>query len=132
MRPLALHQRVRRLDPAEDLELRDPLVALGELGGAAEVPPRHHIREGVVVDGLVVLVGPDDPVQVRVPGAVPADPRLPVPGGLDEQVEEVLGVLLGVVDLASTRPHPLLGDATDGLLELDQLQRKLEVHGSEA
>ena len=51
----------------------------------AQVPPRHHVREGVVVDRLVVLVGPDDAVDVAR-RAVEADPRSPVPRRLEQQL----------------------------------------------
>ena len=47
-----------------------------------EVPPRHRVREGVVIDVLVILVRPDDAVDVSVTVAIDTDPRGPVAGCL--------------------------------------------------
>ncbi len=44
----------------------------GGVGRDPQVPAREHVRVGVVVDGLVVLVGPDDSQDVR--GPVRPDP----------------------------------------------------------
>ncbi len=69
-------------------------------------------------------------------------PRMPAPGpaelggqaqaeqvGVAEGVEDVLGVLPGRVDLPGPGLDPVLGQATDGLLEGGELGREVEVHG---
>src|SRR6478735_2874267 len=52
----------------------------------------------------------------------------PGEAGLYEEVEEILRVLLGHVDLAGPGLDLVLGDPTDGGLELLELRRKIEIH----
>src|SRR5205085_8464977 len=48
--------------------------------------------------------------------------------GVDEELEQVLGVLLGHVDLTGPGRHLVLGDPADGGLELLELRRQIEIH----
>ena len=41
-----------------------------EVGAVSEVPPRHHVGIGIVVDSYVVLIGPHDPVNMTAPADV--------------------------------------------------------------
>ncbi len=61
---VAVDQGVGEPDPAPSLAVVVPPVRADGLGRAPQVPPRHDVGEGVVVHGLVVLVGSDDPVDV--------------------------------------------------------------------
>ena len=54
----------------------------------------------------------------------------PGQAGLDEELEEVLGILLGEVDLPRPGRNSLLGELAHGGLELRQLGRQVEVHGA--
>ena len=58
---VAVDKRVGDRQPARSLCIVD----LVERRGLAEVPAREHVRERVVVDGLVILVRTDHPVDVR-------------------------------------------------------------------
>ena len=64
LRVVAVNERTCELEPHLSFRVRDETDR--NLGRAAEIPTRHDIREGVVVHGLVVLVRPDDAVDVRV------------------------------------------------------------------
>ena len=57
-----------------------------EGGGVEQVPARHGVRERVVVDVLVVLVGADHPVDMRGPLGVDAYPRRPIACRLTQQL----------------------------------------------
>ena len=57
--------------------------------GRAQVPTRHDVREGVVVDELVVLVGSDDATEVRAPVRVTLEPRRPETSALDEDPQAI-------------------------------------------
>ena len=63
----AVDERVGELAPASRSRRLDGAVvhAARPRRGAAQVPARHHVRERVVVDRLVVLVGTDHAVDVR-------------------------------------------------------------------
>ena len=52
----------------------------------AQVEAGHDVRVGVVVDDLVVLIGPHHPEEVAVALGVGADATCPVAGGLDDEV----------------------------------------------
>ena len=68
---VAVYQGVGERAPCECFVARD-VVGAGRggdrVGGAPQVPARHHVREGVVVDRFVVLVGPDHAVDVCAVG----------------------------------------------------------------
>ena len=70
-------------------------------------------------------------VRPRIPAPEPpysSGMHRPGEAGVDEQVEEVLGVLVGVVDLAGPGRDLLLGELADGGLELGELGREVELH----
>src|SRR4029453_4495952 len=87
---------------------------------ALEVPASDHVREGVVVNGLVVFIRADHPIDVRTTVAVVACAGHPVAGGLDEEWPPGLfrqGGVASPVDVARRRPGDV-GD--DVLLELSR------------
>ncbi len=79
-----------------------------------------HERGGVRVLGHFF----DGQRQTEDPGAGPSEvlgDAQPGEAGVDEEVEEVQGVLVGVVDLAGARRDALLGELADGGLQLREL-----------
>lgn len=80
----AVDDATGEITPARRLIDRDA-GALGDVGGRPEVPPRHDVGVGVVVDVRVVLVGTDHAVDVRPTIVVDVAARGPVARGLHEQ-----------------------------------------------
>ncbi len=64
-----------------------PRMALGGVGGGAQVPLRHQVRVDVVVGDRAVLVGAGDAVDPEAPVGVVVAERAPQPRRLDEQLE---------------------------------------------
>ena len=96
-----------------------PLLTLGlsaaEVRRLAQVPAGHHVREGVVVDGLVVFVRSDHPVQVGPAVGPEASGRGPVARRLEDQVAAGAcgeGVVASPFQVAGSRP----GDVGDDVL----------------
>ena len=65
---VAVDERVGQRAPA-DRSLGSVVRRRRARAARAQVPARHHVRERVVVDRLVVLVGPDHAVDVRAAAA---------------------------------------------------------------
>ena len=125
-----VHELVRDPAPCRDLGRRDAALGLGEFRRPAEVPPRHHVREGVVVDEFVVLVRSDDVVDVAAT-VLDANTRRPVPGRVQDQ-----GAALASEEGAVPRPQGVLerrpGDVGDHVLlvlaGVDRHYRSVRVH----
>ena len=82
------------------------LLAAYEACGMDEVPPGHRVRECVVIDVLVVLVGTDDALDVAATVCVDADPRGPVARGVADQVVAGREHLAGCRSSSDTAPSP--------------------------
>ncbi len=74
LRVEAVDQRVGERPPGRPLLLVDRAGGFGPRGRGAQVPAREHVRERVVVDRLVVLVGADHAVEMGVPVVIEASP----------------------------------------------------------
>ena len=112
---VSVDDRIGQLEPATPLTLVDHVRA--GVRGALEVPARHHVGVGVVVDVLVVLVGADHAADVTASVRVGLDPRRPPAGGLHDQLAPRTGrerLVAGPVDVAGGGPRDV-GD--DVLLE---------------
>ena len=62
-------------------------MALGDVGGGAQVALRQQVGVDVVVGDRAVLVGAGDAVDPEAPGGVVVAERAPQPSGLDQQLE---------------------------------------------
>ena len=92
--------------------LVDASVESRRRGSAAEIPTGHHVREHVVVNGFVVLVGTDDTVEVRGPIGLDPHTRRPVARGFDQETmtgSRRKGHVARPVGVAASRP----GDVRD-------------------
>lgn len=73
-RGVTVDESIRKIEPSFDLvALHFPVVDCRP-SRPPQVPPRHHVCERVVIDLFVILVGPDDAVDVSAPFVVEPDP----------------------------------------------------------
>src|SRR5579862_7191283 len=111
---VAVDERLGDRQPARTL----PLIATVERGGTTQVPACEDVREGVVIDRLVVLVGSDHAVDVGLSVGADADARGPIAGGFRKELPRRAGreFLIGSpVEITGCRPGDI---ADDVLLEL--------------
>ena len=82
---VAVHDRVRGREPVAQLALVHAASMAGHVRRRrTQVPSCHHVRVGVVVDVLVVLIRADHVADVTAAVRVAFDAGLPVARGLDE------------------------------------------------
>ena len=115
---LLAHLRFPQLDElVGEAEPFDPLgLVPAELRCLAQIPPGHHVREGVVVDGLVVLVRADHPEDVRAAAPVAAYARGPVARRLREELASRPSGELGIagpIEITARGPGDVGDDVPD-------------------